>query len=227
MAEKIRWTPFPDADAVAVEAVRRIVLCAHQAVRQRGVFRMVLAGGSTPRKAYRLLAASAVDQSRWYLYYGDERCLPRDNPERNSCMVEKAWLEGGQIPAEQIITIPAEAGPETAAGLYETKVRQAVPFDMVLLGMGEDGHTASLFPGHSHDPGRLVVPVYDAPKPPSQRVSLNYAALAETGSLLVLVTGAGKRDAVRQWRGSQPLPVSRLECPGGIDVLLDQDAWDE
>lgn len=227
MTEQIRWIPFPDADAVAAEAVRRIVLCAQQAVRKRGVFRMVLAGGSTPQKAYRLLAASASDQRRWFLYYGDERCLPRDDPERNSFMVEKAWLDGGQVPEEQVNTIPAEAGPEKAAGLYETTVRKAVPFDLVLLGMGEDGHTASLFPGHSHDPGRLVVPVHDAPKPPPERVSLNYAALAGTGSLLVLVTGAGKRDAVRQWRNGQPLPVSSLECPTGIDVLLDQDAWDE
>jgi 6-phosphogluconolactonase len=227
MVESVRWSRFADADAVAAEAVRRILLCAQQAVEERGCFRMVLAGGGTPRKAYRLLAESAPDQSRWHLYYGDERCLPRGDSQRNSSMVEQAWLQAGRIPQDQIHTIAAETGPVNAARCYEKQVRDAVPFDLVLLGMGEDGHTASLFPGHAHDPARLVVPVHGAPKPPPERVSLNYPALTRTSVLLVLVTGAGKRDAIRQWRGKEDLPVSRLECPAGIDVLLDQDAWDE
>ena len=225
MTQTIRWSRFPDADAVAGEAVQRILHAAQVAIDRRGVFRMVLAGGSTPQKAYRLLSGCDADWSRWHLYLGDERCLPVGDAERNSTMIASAWLDKGQIPPEQVHWIPAESDPGAAAQAYAAVVRDVLPFDLVLLGMGEDGHTASLFPGQQHDPGQLVVAVDNAPKPPARRISLNFAALNETRMLLVLVTGTGKCTAITDWRAGKALPVARLSCPAGIDVLLDNDAW--
>ena len=224
MAQVIRWHEFADTAAVARETVRRILAAADTAIAARGVFRLVLAGGSTPLQAYKLLAECNADWSCWYIYLGDERCLSADHPDRNSVMINAAWLYRGQIPADHISWIPAELGAEEGAAAYRDSVREVRPFDLVLLGMGEDGHTASLFPGQVHDPASAVVAVYDAPKPPPQRISLNYATLADARALLLLVTGASKRDALQQWQGGAALPVAMLECAAGIDVLLDATA---
>lgn len=219
-----RWHHFHDAAAVADETVRRMLVAAKRAITGRGAFRVVLAGGSTPERAYRQLAGCESDWSRWHIYLGDERCLPPDDKDRNSLMVERAWLERSPVPRENIHWIPAERGSEQGAADYQAVIEPVLPFDMVLLGMGEDGHTASLFPGHRHDPARLVVPVSDAPKPPPDRISLNIPALRQTREMLLLITGAGKSEAVHRWRQGEPLPVASLECEAGIDVLVDQDA---
>jgi len=225
MTRSVRWSRFPDADSVAVEAVRRILQIALKSINDRGAFRVVLAGGSTPKKAYQLLLSREAEWSKWHLYLGDERCLPVGDAERNSSMIDEAWVRQGKVPSEQVHWIPAESGSEQGAQFYESVVREAIPFDLVLLGMGEDGHTASLFPGHKQDPGRLVVSVTGAPKPPPDRISLSYTGLAETLNMLVLVTGSGKRPAVARWRAGESLPVANLECAAGVDVLLDEDAW--
>lgn len=219
-----RWHHFPDAAAVATETVRRVLAAAQQAIAARGVFRLVLAGGGTPEQAYRQLAASDGDWSRWHIYLGDERCLPPDDAGRNSVMAERAWLAGSNVPTENVHWIPAELGAGAAADAYQTLIEPALPFDLVLLGMGEDGHTASLFPEHRHDAARLVVPVDHAPKPPPERVSLNFPALKQTREMLLLITGAGKSEAVHRWRDGETLPVAMLECDAGIDVLIDQAA---
>jgi len=225
MTQSVRWNRFPDAQAVAEEAVQRVLQVAGEAIAERGAFHMVLAGGSTPEKAYRMLACCEADWSNWHLYPGDERCLPVGHPERNSSMIQHAWLEQVRIPSDQVHWIPAEEGPLQGAAMFEDVVRQAVPFDLVLLGMGEDGHTASLFPGHEQDAERLVVGVTGAPKPPPERVSLSFTSLARSRHMLVLVTGKGKRAALARWRAGEALPVARLECNAGVDVLLDKAAW--
>jgi len=225
MTRSVRWNRFPDADSVAAEAVQRILQIALKSIDDRGVFRIVLAGGSTPKKAYQLLLFCEADWSKWHLYLGDERCLPAGDAERNSSMIDEAWVRRGKVPHEQVHWIPAESGSEQGAQLYESVVLEAIPFDLVLLGMGEDGHTASLFPDHRHESGRLVVGVTGAPKPPPERISLSYTALAKTRNMLVLVTGSGKRSAVARWRAGESLPVASLECAAGVDVLLDEDAW--
>lgn len=219
-----RWHHFHDAAAVAAETVRRVLIAADKAIAARGVFRVVLAGGSTPAQAYRQLADCKCDWSRWHIYLGDERCLPPDDDERNSLMVERAWLGHSPVPRENIHWIPAERGAQQGADDYQAVIEPVLPFDLVLLGMGEDGHTASLFPGHRHDPARLVVPVSDAPKPPPDRISLSVSALRQTREMLLLITGPGKSEAVHRWRQGEAVPVASLECEAGIDVLIDQDA---
>ncbi len=222
MHDPVRWHCYEDADAVAGEALARILNASQRAISERGRFNIVLAGGSTPERVYSLLKHSETDWSRWFIWFGDERCLPADHPDRNSVMAHRAWLSHVPIPSEQIFPIPAELGPQQAADVYEPLIKSGQPFDTVLLGIGEDGHTASLFPGHSLPDDCLVVPVFDAPKPPPERVSLSIAALCDTRVLCVLVTGDTKRYAVRQWKQGEDLPVAQLACTAGIDVLLDK-----
>ena len=209
-----------DPQAVAAAAARHVLEIAGQAIETRDHFRIVLAGGSTPQACYQLLAGSDADWSRWSVAYGDERCLPADHPERNSRMASQAWLERVAIPPQQHYPIPAELGAADGAEVYTKTIVELLPFDLVLLGMGEDGHTASLFPGQQLDPDRLVQPVWDAPKPPAQRISLDYRTLAESHRTLILVTGAGKAEAIRQWRQGEPLPIARLSTLSPQPLLI-------
>lgn len=201
-----------DPAAVAVEAALLIGEAAHQAIAQRGIFRLVLAGGATPHRAYQLLASTAQDWAKWEVFFGDERCLPPDHPERNSLMAFEAWLARVAIPPARIHVIAAERGASSAAADYAQLIASRRPFDLVLLGMGEDGHTASLFPGAAASDA-AVIAVGDAPKPPAERVSLNYASLRDTHRQLVLVTGSGKAAALAAWQSGDPaaadLPIAR------------------
>jgi 6-phosphogluconolactonase len=142
-------------------------------------------------------------------------------------MAREAWLERVAIPPRQVHPIPAELGAEEGAAAYTETISPILPFDMVLLGMGEDGHTASLFPGHRHDPQALVVAVHNAPKPPADRVSLTPRALNRSRALLLLITGAGKRDALQRWRRGEELPVGGIRPEGTMELLLDRAADDE
>lgn len=220
----IHWHQLPEAAAVAQNAASRILAAASEAIAQRGVFRLVLAGGRTPEATYRLLAVAETDWHRWEIYFGDERCLPVGHPDRNSTMAAKTWLDHVSIPREQIHMIPAERGPIEGARLYEPMVAAALPFDLVILGLGEDGHTASLFPGHHHPEESLVVPVTGAPKPPAERVSLSAKALSQARQLLVLVTGREKQRALREWKAGRNIPIARIIPLERLDVILDAEA---
>jgi len=225
MQPNSRWHTVETADQVAQAAYQQILKSAEQAIAARGKFKLVLAGGSTPEKVYRLLSKANADWSNWYIYYGDERCLPADHADRNSLMATSAFLEKVAIPDAQIFTIPAELGPEPAAKKYQQIVASALPFDMVLLGMGEDGHTASLFPGHQHQEEELAHAVYNSPKPPPERVSISAKALSNTQQLIFLITGANKHEAVKNWRSGQDLPVATIVPENPIDIYIDKDAY--
>ena len=220
----IHWEIFADAETVAAEAAERIEVAARQAIGARNCFRIVLAGGTTPERTYRRLRAAENAWSQWVIFFGDERCLPEGHPSRNSTMAQRAWLAHVPIPAANVHTIPAELGPDEGARVYASSLKMQLPFDMVLLGVGEDGHTASLFPGAHHPDGELVHPVHAAPKPPPQRISLSRTALSQTRALLVLVTGVEKRFAIRAWRTGVPLPIAELQPACGVTVLMDAAA---
>ncbi len=224
LGKAVSYQLLADSDAVAQAAAEQILMAAQQAIAARGQFKLVLAGGSTPQAAYRRLAAADAAWQQWHIYYGDERCLPIDDHERNSYMAAKAWLNQVAIPGEQIHPIAAERGAQRAAAEYDALIGAAVPFDLVLLGMGEDGHTASLFPGRQHDPDAWAVPVHNAPKPPPNRVSLSARALSETRVLLLLVTGPSKHGALQRWASGETLPVTTLHPDGPIKLLLDHAA---
>ena len=225
MQHNSRWHTLETADQVALAAYQQILNAAEQAIAEHGTFKLVLAGGSTPEKVYRLLARAGADWSKWFIYYGDERCLPADHADRNSVMAKQAFLEKVAIPDAQIFTIPAELGPEQAAEKYQQIVASALPFDMVLLGMGEDGHTASLFPGHQHQENELAHAVYNSPKPPPERVSISAKALSNTQQLIFLITGSNKQEAVNNWRSGLDLPVATIVPENPIDIYIDRDAY--
>ena len=218
------WHLFDDASDVAHEAARRILMAADRAIRKQGRFSIVLAGGGTPEATYRLLVDAVAEWSKWHIYFGDERCLPADDAERNSVMAASALLDHVAIPADHIHPIPAEQGAEAGASAYGLVVADALPFDLVLLGVGEDGHTASLFPGQLHPDSELVHAVHDAPKPPPDRISLSRNALSDCRELLILVTGAGKQQAVTRWKKGVDLPIANIGAHHAIDILLDRDA---
>ncbi len=214
------WRVLRDAEAVARACCEHILDAAQTAIAARGEFRLVLSGGRTPLRTYERLAGANADWDRWSLYYGDERCVPVHDRQRNSRGVEQAWLDPAGFPADRHFPMPAQLGAEAGAAAYGAVVAAARPFDLVLLGIGEDGHVASLFPGHAEQSG-AVVAVKAAPKPPPERVSLNYPTLCATREVLILVTGAGKRDAARRWLRGEDLPVARIRPEGRLRVLLD------
>lgn len=220
----MRWIGVADVNVLRQVACRRILDAAGCAIERRGRFLIVLAGGNTPRDVYRMLRGADADWSRWQVYFGDERCLPADDAERNSAMVADAWLDHVSIPRDQLHAIPAELGAGAAALAYAETLRGVGDFDLVLLGLGEDGHTASLFPGRdwgiaADAPDALAV--FDAPKPPPQRVSLSATRLSRTRGVLFLVAGEAKRSAVAQWRMGADIPARTIHPKAGVDVLVE------
>lgn len=206
-----------------------IMNSARQSIQQRGAFHIVLAGGTTPRRIYELLRETEVDWAAWHVYFGDERCLPPDHAERNSHMAALAWLDHVAIPPGQIHPIPAENGAEAAAGAYARTVEGIGLFDLVLLGLGEDGHTASLFPGHEWGAAQgapAAIAVHDAPKPPPQRVSLSAYRLGAARQVMYLVTGAAKRQAIGGWRNGANIPAAAIAPANGVDVYLEASLLD-
>jgi len=223
----LRWHVYEDAAQVTAAATGMIEFEAAGAIATRGRFTIVLAGGRAPVPIYARLARYATDWSRWYVFFGDERCLPAGHAERNETMARDAWLDQVPIPREQIYPIPTERGAQAAVEAYHRILTAEPPFDLTLLGLGEDGHTASLFPGHVHvgTPAALdVLAVYDAPKPPAQRVSLSIARLSRSDRIAVVVLGAEKREAVRRLKSDADLPIHQMTPRSGIDVFVDRAA---
>lgn len=223
-AQQCRWHAYSTTGKLEQAAVQAILLAARQAIDLRGSFHIVLAGGTTPRRVYESLRGTKTEWTAWHVYFGDERCLPPDHAERNSRMAEQAWLDHVTIPREQIHLIPAERGAEIAASSYAQTLAKIELFDLVLLGLGEDGHTASLFPDHelgnaSNAPATIAV--LNAPKPPPERVSLSARRLSSARQVMFLVTGGAKRQAAKDWRNGVAIPAAAIAPVGGVDVYLE------
>lgn len=229
-APTTRWQVFPHAAALAQQAAGLIIDTAREVIVARGIFHLVLAGGSTPRDAYERLRECGADWTKWQIYFGDERCLPRGDPGRNDSMARRAWLDHIEIPPVNIHPFRAEQGAEKGAQRYAQTLRRVPEFDLVLLGLGEDGHTASLFPGRlpgsrRNDPD--VLAILTAPKPPPERVSLSAARLSRARRALFLVAGESKRDAIKAWRAGADIPARHITPTQGVDVYVDRTAWPE
>ncbi|WP_137718235.1 6-phosphogluconolactonase [Methylobacillus flagellatus] len=213
-----RWHRFDSQQAINEAALERILAAAQESISARGRFSIVLAGGGTPKSVYGLLRNAQADWSKWHVYHNDDRCLPVDHADRNSLMAREVWLNHVAIPANQVHDIPAELGPVEGAKAYAATVAGIDTFDLVLLGLGEDGHTASLFPGHVWDDSLDAFPVFNAPKPPSERISLSARRLSDTREVMFLVTGAGKQEAVDNWRNGVAIPATVIAPATGVDV---------
>ena len=185
-------TVFPDAERLAAAAATIVA----DALRATPALRLVLAGGNTPQRCYTLLAGMGLGWSRVTVLFGDERCLPPLDPETNYQIANQSLLRIA-CPAT-VHRIPGELGPEAAAMAYEPIVA-AGPLDLVLLGIGTDGHAASLFPDNpALRASGNVVGVHNAAKPPPERVSLTLGALRGAKRVVILAAGADKKDAVRK-----------------------------
>jgi 6-phosphogluconolactonase len=236
-----RLTTVADPDAAAERAAQEIARALTDAIERRGVAHLALAGGNTPRRAYELLAGLLADWSAVELWYGDERCVGPEDPESNHRLTVESLLAGirGAQPLEH--RIRGELGPEAAAQAYAEELRARVAsaaepgaspelpvLDVALLGIGEDGHTASLFPGHPEvldESGALCLPVHDAPKPPPARVTLSLPVLRAARRCLLLVTGAGKADALAAaLAGPNPRVPASLLASRRLHVLADDAA---
>jgi 6-phosphogluconolactonase len=222
--EMNNWQIKSTAEGVALAARDIIVDEAERAIHAHGVFKIVLVGGTTPKKIYGLLAKESCDWEQWRVYLGDERCLPSDDDERNSKMIQRTFLDKINFHHKNIHFIPAELGAVEGAAEYEQMIHLALPFDLVMLGMGEDGHTASLFPDHQYNKKEWVHAIFNAPKAPADRISMSTESLSQNRMLLRLVTGASKQDAVEQWRAGGDLPIAKITTLGDEITLLDQSA---
>lgn len=205
---------FADPRAVTSAAVEVVVEAASRAIDAAGRFNVALCGGSTPRAVFQQLAAPGyADRIEWeavHVFWGDERCVPPSDPSSNYAMAKEMLLDHVGVRPGHIHRILGEDDPEAAAGAYERLLRRSFStpqgdpghqtgsrFDLVLLGMGEDGHTASLFPGTPAvtETQRWVMPV-ESPVPPRRRVSLTPPVINAAAEKLFLVTGEAKAPAL-------------------------------
>jgi 6-phosphogluconolactonase len=232
-----RLTTAADPEAAARRTAELIAQGLRDALHRRGVAHLALAGGNTPRRAYELLAGLLDDWGAVELWYGDERCVDPKDPQSNHRLVADSLLAHIHGPAPLEHRILGELGPEAAAAAYSEQLQARIPpaevggppaLDVALLGLGEDGHTASLFPGHPQvleDSGALCLAVHDAPKPPPERVTLSLPVLRAARHCLLLATGAGKADAVAAvLAGPDPHVPASLLASGRLQIVIDDDA---
>lgn len=240
------WTQvFPDIEHLSLAAAERFIALAGEAIAARGRFTAALAGGSTPRVLYSLLAsgtfAGRVDWAHVEVYWGDERCVPPEDSRSNYRLAHETLLARVPVPVDQVHRMRGEAEPAAAAAEYERLLRKrlgdsgddsppASGFDLVLLGMGDDGHTASLFP---HTPAldehtRWAIPNWSA-ETQTWRVTLTTPALNAARQTLFLVSGSTK--AERLWqvlegpRDPHQLPAQLIQpARGAVTWFVDQGA---
>lgn len=199
---------FPDLQTLAQNAAERIVALAHTAITRDGQFTIGLSGGSTPEPLFALLArdsfANQIDWAYVHVFWGDERCVPPDHADSNFRMAQETLLSHVLLPENNVYRMKGELDPAQAAEEYEHRLRMFFGvttwphFDLLLQGMGNDGHTASLFPGTTalHEETRWVAANY-VPKLDSWRLTLTVPAINAAAHIMFLVAGANKAPALK------------------------------
>jgi len=231
---------FKDAVELSRAAADLFVTLAVQSIRERGRFLVALSGGSTPMALYRLLAREPIDWTRIHVFWGDERLVPPEDPENSYGQAWEALLKHIPIPTENIHRVASELDPVAAARDYASILREfAAPpldwprFDLVLLGLGEDGHTASLFPGSPVDATEPVIAVtaqYQGR--PARRVTLTPLVFNAARQVIFLVTGANKAVTLKgvfsDYNSSEQIPAKRIQpADGQVTWLVDKAAGKE
>lgn len=225
----IHLLPTPQALSNAV--AERVAALSAEAVARRGRFTVALSGGSMPALIGPPLITSPlrhrINWAAWRVFWADERCVPLTSPESNYRLAREHLLEHIPIPPEQIYPLAAHLAPAQAAQDYQAALAQVFEpepgrlprFDLILLGLGEDGHTASLFPGH-HLPEQndiWVAAVNNAPKPPPERITLTLPVLNNARQVIFLAAGAGKAEILARVLAGPPetLPARQIQPVGG------------
>ncbi len=246
MKPEIRsYSSLVDLSRAAAEFVAEL---AETTITKRDIFTFVLSGGKTPRLLYEELAkhplANRMDWQHTHLFWGDERCLPPDHPDSNFALASQALISKVPVPAENVHRIPAETvPPQAAAESYERTLNEffhladtrgtvpALPsFDLVLLGLGEDGHTASLFPGTAalaERTRRVVAVAGTGGSPPVPRITLTLPVINEAKCVLFLASGSQKRKAFREIldnpeTAAQHYPAARVRPLGRLLWFIDE-----
>ncbi len=236
-------TTCADAEAAAARAAAEIARRLQAAKRQRGVAHLALSGGTTPARTYELLAHELEDWQGVELWFADERCVGPEDEESNFRLAKQALIDAAEGLAQASVhRMLGELGPDEGAKRYEAQLREHAPaqqagdgrpeqppvLDVIVLGIGPDGHVASLFPGApTLDAGeqQLCLGVHDSPKPPPERITLTLAVLRAAQRCVLLATGASKADAVNAMLGqaSHHVPASLLRR-GRLSVIVDDAA---
>ena len=204
---------FKDAEETALGAAEAIVARVSELLAEQDAVNLVVTGGTVGILTLAKLRELTLDYSRVHIWWGDERFVEKQSADRNELQARIALLNHVEIPASNLHPFPAsdEGQSLDEAAVSFREVVRGVRFDILLLGIGPDGHVASLFPGHDAA-GELVVAEHDSPKPPPQRLSLSYDAINSAREVWFTVAGADKQDAVSVAFGDQPesLPVGRV-----------------
>jgi 6-phosphogluconolactonase len=229
-------TSCPDADTVAQRAAAHIMQVIERATAERGVAHVALSGGTTPGLTYELLSDERHDLAALELWFADERCVGPQDPESNYKLATDTILRNSSIAGTRVHRMVGELGPQEGAKRYATELAAALPaaqgaapvLDLVVLGIGPDGHVASLFPGAATlaaGEAAVCLGVSDSPKPPPQRITLSLAVLEAARGCLLLATGASKADAVSAMLGEPTphVPASLLRRER-LAVILDDAA---
>jgi 6-phosphogluconolactonase len=218
-----RLCTLADAESVAARAAREIAQQLERARAERGVAHVALSGGTTPERTHELLAAAIDEWSGIEVWFADERCVGPEDPQSNYLMVRKTLLEHIATAPPAVHRMEGELGPEEGAARYAKELQDAVAagdegvpvLDLVVLGIGPDGHVASLFPGApTLEAGEEAVclGVRNSPKPPPERITLSLTVLRAARRCILPATGAGKRDAIQAALGEATphVPASLL-----------------
>lgn len=213
---------------------------------ERGAFTVVVSGGSLIKSLRKLLEppyVDSIDWSRWHVFWVDERVVPKDHPDSNYKLAYDNFLSKVPIPPGHVYAINDALSAEGAAHDYETCLKQLVKtnviatstsgfpkFDLMLLGMGPDGHVASLFPGHPlvKEEKKWVTFIKDSPKPPPERITFTFSVINSSSYIALVVCGGGKAGAVKTALGgnqtSDLLPVQMVSPEGELKWFLDKEA---
>ncbi len=212
------WMVYPSLDVAAKAAADFIAEQIAASIEARGVCHMIVPGGNTPAGCFAALAEKPLQWDKLHCYPGDERCYAVGNTERNDVMITANLLS--RLTSIHFHPMQAERGAEQAALAYRKTIGAIDAFDIAFLGMGEDGHTASLFPGNAAlQETASVVAVHASPKPPADRVSMSLVTLRQARLRVVLAAGASKAMIMARIRAGEALPVNQV---GDIHWFVDE-----
>jgi 6-phosphogluconolactonase len=243
---------FPDTQQLGEATAAYVAELAAETIPARERFTVALSGGSLPKLLGPALVRQATDWSAWHVFWADERCVPLTHPDSNYILAQQYLFDHVPIPPGQIHAPDTSLDPAQTAAAYQYTLAQfftiqppaplpddpllfqpANPlifpqFDLILLGMGEDGHTASLFPGHPllKETERWVAPIFDSPKPPPQRITLTLPVLNNARRVAFITAGASKADILPQvLEAGSALPAHLVQpASGKLDWFMDEAA---